>query len=94
MLYKILLTINSPSENTINYVLAAEKLVHNNWRKLGETYQVWVSEIIAHDLLSAKIRVERDLNLFFMETGLRELCYAFQLSLGEVSSGRLKQNQK
>ncbi len=90
MLYKILLTINASPNLNLQYSQAAEKLTQNNWKKLHESNYTWVSEIIANDLLSAKIRVERDLQSFFQATGLLELSYAFQLSLGEVSTGKLK----
>jgi hypothetical protein len=90
MLYKILLTLNASPNLNLQYSQAAEKLTQNNWKIVHESNNTWVSEIIANDLLSAKIRVERDLQSFFQATGLLELSYAFQLSLGEVSTGKLK----
>ncbi|MBI2257404.1 MAG: hypothetical protein HYU67_00720 [Flavobacteriia bacterium] len=92
MLYKILLTLNSPSNSVYKYSKSTEKLTQNNWKQLDDSNKVWISEIIANDLLSAKIRVERDLNLFFFESGLYELSYAFQLSLSDVSIGKINNN--
>jgi hypothetical protein len=94
MLYKILLTLISPLDNSSNQLKIAEKLVLNNWKKLGESNHIWIAEITANDYLSAKSIVERDLNLFFLATGLNEINYAFQLSLREISKGKLLQKQK
>lgn len=90
MLYKILLSLNYNTSNAENQSKAAEQLISNNWKKLDESELVWMSEIIAYDLLSAKFRVERDLNIFFKAANIPELAYAFQLSLGDITTGKLK----
>lgn len=90
MLYKILLSLNYNASNTENQSKASEQLISNNWRKIDDSELVWMSEIIAYDLLSAKFRVERDLNIFFRVANIQELSYAFQLSLGDITTGKLK----
>jgi hypothetical protein len=89
MLYKILLTLELQEVSQNDKALITQKLENLAWH----SNTIWTSEKQVFNLLSAKLSIERDLQLMFKTCGLQEIKYAFQLSLGDVSTGKLKQNQ-
>lgn len=93
MLYKILLTLELQEVSQNDKALITQKLENLAWHSLNHSNTIWTSEKQVFDLLSAKLSIERDLQLMFKTCGLQEIKYAFQLSLGDVSTGKLKQNQ-
>jgi hypothetical protein len=90
MQYKILLSLYYVPTNVDQQAKAAESLTLNNWKQVPNSDLNWITDVIAIDLLSAKFRVERDLQRLFNASNLPEISYAFQLSLGEVSIGTMK----
>lgn len=93
MLYKILLTLELQEINTSAKKVICQKLEQLSWFPLNDSNSIWSGEKIASDLLSAKMTIERDLNLMLRASNLDELKYAFQLSLGDISAGKLTQLQ-
>lgn len=90
MLYKILLTIDLqeiPLQN-INHI--SDKLMNLSWFCIDSQKTTWKAEKIASDVITAKFKIERELQHLLQSCHLSELNYAFQLSLGEISTGKLK----
>lgn len=90
MLYKILLTIDLQDISSQNLNLVSEKLMLLNWLCLDSLKTTWKTEKAATDVITVKFKIERELQLIFQSCHLSELNYAFQLSLGEISTGKLK----
>ncbi|MES2588817.1 MAG: hypothetical protein V4622_07545 [Bacteroidota bacterium] len=91
MLYKILLTIDLQHISTKEINQISEKLSDLKWLNLDEQKSTWKSEKSASDVIAVKFIIERELQLLIRTCRLIELNYAFQLSLGEISMGKLRQ---
>lgn len=89
MLYKILLSIQyEPISQQVRGQIS-NTLRSKNWTSVANSELSWVAEVISQDLLSARMRVERDLSTL-ASLSLSDFNYAFQLSLGNVNVGTLK----
>ena len=92
MLYKILLILELQDISQCEKIKISQKFEQLYWLSLNDANTIWISEKQASDLISAKIKIERDLNLMYRVCSLKEIKYAFQLSLGEISTGKLKKS--
>lgn len=90
MLYKILLTIDLHDISRQNINQISDKLMNLSWFCIDSQKTTWKAEKNASDVITAKFKIERELQFLFRSCSLSELNYAFQLSLGEISTGKLK----
>lgn len=91
MLYNVLLSIDLTNASREQEQLIDQRLQELRWSKLDELNATWSTVKIATDTLSTKFKIELDLRACLTDIKDAEIHFAFQMSLGEITKGILKQ---
>lgn len=91
MLYNVLLSIDLSKASSEQQMLIDKRLQELHWSKLDELNTTWSTVKIATDTLTTKFKIELDLRACLNEINDAEIHFAFQMSLGEITHGMLKQ---